>query len=103
MKKMIVALMLTLALASDAWGQSAGSMTIADFRARDEARQTYMVLGAIALTDKLEIVCPQAIPVAEFRAALVHRVLDLARPWIEVLLELMDERGCKGEQKRGDT
>ena len=102
--KRVMMLVLTLALASSpAWAQSAGEMTIKDFRLRNELSRASMVLGAIALTDKLGIVCPRAIPVGEWHAALVHRQLDETRPWVEVLLELMDERGCKGEQTKGDT
>jgi hypothetical protein len=104
MKALVATLALTSALvAVPASAQNAGSMTISEFRQRDEARQTYMVLGAIALTDKLDIMCPVMVTVAEWRAALVHRQFDVSRLWIDALLELMDERGCRGEEKKADT
>jgi hypothetical protein len=104
MKTLVATLALASALvATPATAQNAGSMTISDFRQRDESRQTYMVLGAIALTDKLDIVCPVMVTVAEWRAALVHRQFDVTRPWIDVLLELMDERGCAGKVQKADT
>ncbi len=94
----------TLLTAQLAWaGASAGTMTIRDFRLRAETNQVSMVFGAIALTDRLEIVCPVQITVGEWRAALAHREWDLDRPWVDVLLQLMDERGCAVEQKKADT
>ncbi len=102
--KMLVAMVLTLALSAEgAWAQSADTMTVKDFRSRPEQAQVYMVLGAIALTSELDIVCPAEVTVGEWRAALVHRQLDVTRTWIRVLLELMDERGCKGQQVKGDA
>ena len=100
--------MAALAMASallytgQAAAQSADTMTIKDFRLRNEQAQTYMVLGFIALTGKLAIVCPQQVSVGEWRAALAYRNVDAAKPWVDVLLELMDERGCKGETVKAD-
>ena len=91
-----------LLTAPGAMAQSADTMTIKDFRARNEQAQTYMVLGFIALTAKLEIVCPQQVSVGEWRAALQYRPVSEQRPWVDVLLELMDERGCKGETVKAD-
>ena len=79
-------------------------MTLAEFRARPETAQIYMVLGATQLTDKLGIVCSSAgVTIAEWRAALNHRKFPLTQPWVEVLLQLMDERGCKGAPVKADT
>ena len=103
MKTLIVALALASVLVQPASAQDAGQMTLKDFRQRTEQVQTYMVLGAIALTSTLGIACPQAIPVGEWRAALAWRTADVQKPWIEILLELMDERGCKGAPVKADT
>ena len=101
--------MLTLALASalalpvESFGATAGEMTMAEWRLHNEAAQLHMLLGAIALTDKLDIVCPQPVTMAEWRAALQHRELPSAQPWIDALLQLMDERGCVGKPVKADT
>lgn len=105
MRMQVVALGLSTLLTVQTAGaaSSADTMTIADFRGRNEQAQVYMVLGAIALTSRLDIVCPTQVTVGEWRAALAHRELDVTRSWIDVLLELMDERGCRGEQQKADT
>ena len=92
-----------LLYAGQAWAQPAETMTVQAFRARSELAQDYMVLGFVALTGKLQIVCPQPISVAEWRAALQYRPVDVQRPWVDVLLELMDERGCAGAPVNADT
>ena len=101
-------LIVSLALASQLVGSTAiagpaASMTVGEFRQRNEMARTYMVLGYLALTGHLEIVCPVAIPVAEWHAALMHRELDLTKPWAGVLLQLMSERGCEGQAVKADT
>jgi hypothetical protein len=91
-------------IAPAAWASGdAGHMTIKEFRARPEAAQTFMVLGAVALTSALDVKCPNVVTVAEWRAALAHRPLDETRSWVEVLMELMDERGCVGQKAKGDA
>jgi hypothetical protein len=105
MKAQIAALGLaSVLIAPAAWASTdAGDMTIKEFRLRPEQAQVYMVLGAAALTSKLGVSCPQPIAVGEWRAALVHRTLDVTRSWVEVLMELMDERGCAGQKAKGDA
>ena len=93
----MLALALLTLLAAPVWaGGPAGKMTITEFRARPQQARVYMVLGAIALTDAMELTCPQAVTVGEWEAALSHRELPGERAWVLALLELMDERGCKG-------
>ena len=79
-------------------------MTLAEFRARTEQAQIYMVVGATALTDKLGIVCPpNGVAIGEWRAALRFRDFPVTQSWVEVLLQLMDERGCISRVAPGDT
>lgn len=107
--RVVVAAAVLIAMALVMWAtaataKTAGAMTLGEFRAHPESGQTYMVLGAIAVTDRLGVLCPQGIVVAEWRAALVHRSeLDEKQPWVEVLGALMDARGCKVEQVKADT
>lgn len=104
MKALMVALAIASALVSAPVGaQDASTMTLADFRTRNEQTQVYMVLGALALMGKLGVVCPQAIAVGEWRAALRYRDVPIAQPWIDVLVELMDERGCASAPVKADT
>ena len=103
MQMAALAMASVLLTTSGALAAPAGDMTIKDFRLRAETNQISMVFGAIALTDRLHIICPVTITVGEWRAALAYRNVDVAKPWIDVLLELMDERGCKGETAKADT
>lgn len=105
MKTWIAALALTSALtAPSVWADdSAGSMTLKDFRARNDAAQTYMVLGALALTDRLGLACPHVVTVREWKAGLLRPDLDVTLPWVDMLGKLMDERGCAVKQVKGDT
>ena len=103
MKRIVMVAVVVALMVAPAHAQDAHTMTIAEFRARTEQAQVYMVLGAIALTGKLGIVCAQGVPVGEWRAALVHRTHAPAQPWIDVLIELMDERGCRVQTSKGDA
>lgn len=104
MRMCVVALALASQLvASSAIADPASSMTVGEFRQRPELARTYMVLGYLALTGHLSIECPVAIPVAEWHAALMHRELDLSKPWAGVLLGIMSERGCVGQPVKADT
>ena len=78
-------------------------MTLAEFRLRNDTAQAYMIVGVIQLTNKLQIACAHEVTVGEYKAALKHRQLDVTQPWIDALIELMDERGCKVQTAKGDA
>ena len=78
-------------------------MTLAEFRARDESAQVYMVIGATQMTIHAGVKCREARTVGELKAALKFRQLDLSKPWIEHLTVMMKDNQCEVEQEKGDT
>ena len=99
---LIVAIVLLLLMSPMAWGEmgAAGAMTLREWRTLPSTGRIYSLLGAIALTDTLGIVCPVPIPIGEWEAALIHRALPETKPWIVVFTSLMDERGCRGIEEK---
>lgn len=83
----------------------AGLMTLEEFRQHSESARVYMVFGAIAVTSHAGVACPVVVTIGEWQAALMHRPLDVAKPWVAHLLVLMDERGCAGgtDEVKADT
>lgn len=96
---MIVALVLSASVAHAGTAQ----MTLAEFRQRNDAAQSYMIVGVIQLTNKLQIACAHEVTVGEYKAALKFRDVPTTQPWIDVLMELMDERGCRVQTAKGDA
>lgn len=83
-------------------GQSEG-MTLDQFKAHTHEARVYMVLGALSVTNAVNIVCPVQVTVAELEAALTYRVLPASDNWVLTMIHLMDERGCKGEEVKPDA
>ena len=78
-------------------------MTLAEFRARDESAQVYMVVGAQELLNYAGITCKNPTTVGEDLAYLRRRNLDTTKPWIEHWDALLKVNGCKVEKEKGDT
>ena len=81
----------------------AGQLDLTTFKTLSPDAQRGAVLGAMAVTDQLGITCQFPGTVAEYRAALLYRPLDNARPWIEHLIGLMDERKCSARAVKPDA
>ena len=95
----VVTLGLILWASTAAFGGSAGSVTLKQFRAYPEQTRVSLVMGAMATTEHAGLACPPPVmTVAEYAAALQSRAFDETRPWIVYYFQLIDERGCKVEE-----
>jgi len=90
------ALCLAVGFFATAFGGTAGSMTLDEFRKIPEAMRTAMVAGAMATTEHAGLRCPEPqTTVAEYVSALQWRILDASKPWITYYFMLVDQRGCR--------
>ena len=81
-------------LAGAAFGGTGNLMTVAKFRVHERQARIYMVLGAMNVTNSVDLNCPVPVTVGELEAALMTRALPEDKPWVQAMVELMDERGC---------
>ncbi len=78
-----------------AFGESAGSVTLKQFREYPERARTALVAGAMAVTEHAGMVCPGPLmTVKEYVTTLTHRPFDESAPWVAAYFALIDERGC---------
>ena len=96
---LVVAIGIILWTTQAAFGGSAGSITLKQFRAYPEQARISLVMGAMATTEHAGLACPPPVmTVAEYAAALQYRVFDETKPWIVYYFQLIDERGCRVEE-----
>jgi hypothetical protein len=94
-------LLISALIAGAAFGASGDMMSVGVFRQHPHQARIYMVVGALNVTNSVDLVCPQPITVGELEAALVTRTLPTDKAWVQAMVELMSERGCS--IKSGDT
>lgn len=84
-----------------AFGQTAGGMTLAEFRRLADPTKSALVAGAMATTEYVGMACPDPQrTVAEYVSALTWRKqFDAGKPWIAYYFTLTDEHGCRVEVK----
>ena len=81
-----------------AHGQSAGAMTLGEFRQLPGPTKSAMIAGAMATTEHVGMRCPDPQrTVAEYVSALTWRKLDVAQPWVEYYFRMTTEHGCRVE------
>jgi len=82
-----------------AFGESAGEMTLAQFRQHSQPIQHALIAGAMAVTEHAGLRCPEPqMSVAEYASALRWRTRDDQQPWIKYYFELIDQKGCKVDE-----
>ena len=83
-----------------AFGQTAGSMTLKEFRAHPQLTKSALVAGAMATAEHLGLRCPDPqLSVAEYVSRLTWRKLDDQQPWVSHFFVLTTQQGCEvGEQ-----
>ena len=82
---------------------AANLMSLAEFRQVHHSGRIFMVLGALNVTNAVDIVCPVPVTVGELEAALMTRKLDETRAWVLNMTDLMDERGCGAARVKPDA
>ena len=88
--------MLILWTTQAAFGETAGSITLKQFRAMPSSQRSTLIAGAMAATEHLGLICPEPQrTVGEYVAALTHRKLDDSTPWVAQYFTLADEHGCR--------
>ena len=86
--------------AQAAFGESAGSVTLKQFRLYPDQARTALVVGAMATTEHAGLVCPKPqMTAADYVTALQSRTFDETKPWILYYFQLIDERGCRVEEE----
>ena len=86
-----------------AHGQTAGAMTLREFRQLPGAAKIGMVAGAMAATEHVGMRCPDPQrSVSEYVSILTYRATFTdTHPWIEFYFRLVDEHGCRVEESEG--
>ena len=83
-----------------AYGQSAGALTLKDFRVLPQSTRIMLVAGAMAATEHAGLRCPDPQrTVAEYVSALTFRRLDDTQPWVGHYFRMADEQGCRVEDE----
>ena len=81
-----------------AHGQTAGGMTLKEFRQQPPMVKSALVAGAMATTEHVGMQCPDPQrTVAEYVSALTWRKLDDQKPWVAYYFTLTNEHGCRIE------
>lgn len=84
-----------------AYGQTAGAMTLKEFRQLPGAARISLVAGAMAATEHVGLRCPAPQrAVSDYVFILTYRAtFNDAQPWVEYYFRLTDEHGCRIEEK----
>ena len=82
---------------------AANLMSLSEFKQQPRSARIYMVLGALNVTNAVDIVCPVPVTVGELEAALMTRQLNEQRAWVLSMTDLMDERGCRAQGVKPDA
>lgn len=93
-RRLALATLTLLALFSAADAATGDMMDVRQFRLHGQQARIYMVLGALNVTNSVNLVCPSPVTVGELEAALMTRTLPLDKTWVQAMIELMGERGC---------
>lgn len=96
---LLVSMVLTCAFilwaTTAAFGQTAGAMTLQEFRAHSQFTKSALVAGAMATAEHLGLRCPDPqLSVAEYVSRLTWRTLDPQRPWVSYFFDLTTQQGC---------
>ena len=79
-----------------AYGETAGSLTLKDFRAMPLITKAALVNGAMATVEHLGMTCPDPQrTVGEYVSRLTYLKLDESAPWVSYFLLLTTEQGCQ--------
>ena len=86
-----------------AFGESAGAVTLKQFREYPMQTRIALVVGAMAVTEHAGMICPEPVMTAkEYVTALTHRTVNDSTPWIVLYFTIVDERRCGVPQREGE-
>ena len=78
-----------------AFGQTAGGMTLKEFRAHPQLTKSALVAGAMATAEHLGLRCPDPqLSVAEYVSMMTWKKLDDQQPWVAQFFMLTTQQGC---------